>query len=68
MPYQLLVTLLAAVVTVRFLVVRDTSMIVKSAVLLLLIASLILQVYFPGSLIPLVMQGAMGIGLALYLK
>jgi hypothetical protein len=68
MPYQLLVTLLAAVVTIRFLVVKDTSMIVRSVVLLVFIASLVLQVYVPQSLIPLVTQGALGIGLAFHLK
>jgi hypothetical protein len=66
MPYQLFVTLFAIAFTVRFLVLPETSMVAKSIVLLALIASLVLQVYFPQSLLPLVMQGALGIGLAFH--
>lgn len=66
MPYQLFVTLFATVLAVRFLVLPETSMIAKSMVLLALIASFVLQVYVPQSVIPLVMQGALGIGLAFH--
>jgi hypothetical protein len=66
MPYQLFVTIFAIVLTVRFLVLPETSMIAKSVVLLALTASLVFQVYVPQSLIPLVTQGALGIGLAFH--
>jgi hypothetical protein len=66
MPYQLFVTLFATILTVRFLVLPETSMIAKSIVLLALIASFVFQFYVPQSLLPLVMQGALGIGLAFH--
>jgi hypothetical protein len=66
MPYQLFVTLFAIVLTVRFLVLPEASMIAKSMALLALIASFVFQVYAPQSLIPLLMQGALGIGLAFH--
>jgi hypothetical protein len=66
MPYQLFVTIFAIVFTVRFLVLPETSMIAKSVVLFALTASFVFQVYVPQSLIPLVMQGALGIGLAFH--
>jgi hypothetical protein len=66
MPYQLFVTIFAIVLTVRFLVLPETSMIAKSMVLLALVASFVFQAYVPQSVIPLVMQGALGIGLAFH--
>lgn len=66
MPYQLFVTIFAIVLTVRFLALPETSMIAKSMVLLALIASFVFQVYVPQSLIPLMMQAALGIGLAFH--
>jgi hypothetical protein len=66
MPYQLLVTLFATVLAVRFLVLPEASMTTKSMVLLALIASFVFQFYVPQSVIPLVMQGALGIGLAFH--
>jgi hypothetical protein len=68
MPYQLFVTLFALVLTVRFLVLPETSTIAKSMVLLALIASLVFQFYVPQSLMPLVMQAALGIGLAFHFR
>jgi len=66
MPYQLFVTMFAIVLTVRFLVLPETSVIAKSVVLFALTASFVFHIYVPQSLISLVMQGALGIGLAFH--